>query len=207
MRIESFIVGIAGANCYIIINEETNEAVVVDPGGTSQKLRAFIAESKIKLQAILLTHAHFDHIMGIPEIQAAASVPVYVAAADAPVLADPDANASKSFLAEGFAYHGGTAVADNQVLVLAGFAFQVLYTPGHTEGSCCYYLAREGVLFSGDTLFRESVGRTDLPGGSDKIFPSIRERLLTLPAATVVYPGHMAVTTIAHEQEYNPFIR
>ncbi len=208
MKIERFVVGIAGANCYILINEETNEGVVVDPGGTSAALRAFLSEQGLKIAAILLTHGHFDHIMGITEMLGEKTeTPVYVYREDQAFLKDANLNASKSFVQAGYVYQEAISVSDKQEIEAAGFSFQVIHTPGHTPGSCCYYLEKEKVLFSGDTLFKTSIGRTDLAGGSDQIYGSIRERLFSLPDEVVVYPGHMEETSIGHEKKYNPFVR
>ncbi|MDL2251051.1 MBL fold metallo-hydrolase [Lachnospiraceae bacterium OttesenSCG-928-J05] len=208
MKIECFVVGIGGANCYLVINEETRECVAVDPGGTSAALRSYLNDQNLKVKAILLTHGHFDHIMGITDmIGVDAKVPVYVYADDQEFLKDENLNASKSFVQSGYVYSDGISVTDGQELELIGFTFQVIHTPGHTPGSCCYYMKEEKVLFSGDTLFKTSIGRTDLAGGSDEIYASIKERLFTLPEEVEVYPGHMSKTTIGYEKKYNPYVR
>ncbi|MFV0364150.1 MAG: MBL fold metallo-hydrolase [Suipraeoptans sp.] len=206
MKVEIFQVGLAGANCYFVINENTNEAVVIDPGGMLTKMEEFIKTSKITIKAILLTHGHFDHIMGIDEILKYGKAPVYILDKDSQLLTNADLNASISFLREGYTYNGAINVEDAEVLHPAGFDFEVIATPGHTRGSCCFYIRSEGVLFSGDTLFYESIGRTDLAGGGPDIYQSIKNRLFTLSEETIVYPGHNNATTIGHEIAGNPFI-
>ncbi|MCP1110143.1 MBL fold metallo-hydrolase [Ohessyouella blattaphilus] len=208
MKIECFEVGIAGANCYLVINEATKECIAVDPGGTSAALRDYLNDRNLNVKAVILTHGHFDHIMGITDmIGTDSKEPVYVYVDDQDFLKDENLNASKSFVQSGYVYPDGISVIDGQELELIGFTFQVIHTPGHTPGSCCYYMKEEKVLFSGDTLFKTSIGRTDLAGGSDEIYASIKERLFTLPEEVEVYPGHMSKTTIGYEKKYNPYVR
>lgn len=206
MKVEIFTVGIAGANLYLVTNEVTKETVAIDPGGSLKKIDTYMKENQLTLKSILLTHGHFDHIMGIDDLMKSNKVPVYIYEPDLELLKDADKNASTMFVNKGFTYIGGAPLKDGDVIKEAGFKFELIATPGHTNGSCCYYIKEEGVLFSGDTLFRASIGRTDLPGGSDKIVPSIKERLFTLPDETVVYPGHGPATTISYEKRNNPYV-
>ncbi len=207
MKIEVFSIGIMAANSYLVSNEETKEALFIDLGDCPDSLVDHIREEQLTIRAILLTHAHFDHIMGIKKFEETFPVPVYVEAEDLPMMEDPVLNESTSYMAGGYSYEGATPVKDGDVLSLIGQDFLVLHTPGHSPGSCCYYVAEEGVLFSGDTLFAESVGRSDFAGGDEQaLLTGIREKLLTLPEETHVYPGHMGETTIGHEKQYNPFV-
>lgn len=177
MKIEKFSLGILGANCYLLINEETKDTVVVDPGGHSKKFTAYIEEEKLNLVAILLTHGHFDHIMGIDSILENWNIPVYVEEEDLPIMTDPELNLSSSYT-NGYSFDGAKPLKDGQKLELAGETIEVIHTPGHTMGGCCYYLPVEHAVFSGDTLFQRSVGRTDFPNSSqDAIVRSVRERL------------------------------
>ena len=206
MRIERFIVGMVGTNCYVVSNEETLECFLIDPGAYSDKMITYIRENALKPRAILLTHGHFDHIMGLDEVLAQFFVPVYVQEEEEILLKDASYNASVSY-GPAYTFSGASHIKDGQVLELAGMKIRVIHTPGHTIGGCCYYIESENVLFSGDTLFHDSVGRTDFPTGSQsQLVRSIREKLLGLPEETVVCPGHLWLTTIGHEKKYNPFL-
>ena len=156
---------------------------------------------------MLLTHGHFDHIMGLDGFLKEFSVPVYACEAEKELLESAQLNSSASMLGQPYTFSGAEYVTNRQNLKIAGFEIQVIYTPGHTGGGCCYYIPAENVLFSGDTLFHGSIGRTDLPTGSmGQLVNSIRDRLFVLPDETKVYPGHMEETTIGYEKKYNPFI-
>lgn len=207
MRVEKFVTGIISTNCYLAVNEDTKQAVVVDPAAAPARLMDHIREEGLKIEAILLTHGHFDHIMGIDGFLKEYSVPVYVHEDDLKMMEDPQWNQSAIYTA-GYTFAGAAPLRDGQTLSLAGYDFQVLHTPGHTPGGCCYYVKSEGVLFSGDTLFQRSVGRTDLEGSSTKdLIRGIKEKLMVLPDDTHVYPGHMGETLIGYEKRENPFIQ
>lgn len=206
MQIERFIVGMVGTNCYVVSNEETSECFLVDPGAYSDKVIAYIREHELKPQAILLTHGHFDHIMGLDGVLREFPIPVYAQEEEEILLKDASYNASVSY-GPAYTFSGASYIKDGQILELAGMTIRAIHTPGHTIGGCCYYIESEHVLFSGDTLFQDSVGRTDFPTGSQsQLVRSIREKLLGLPEETVVCPGHMSETTIGHEKKYNPFL-
>lgn len=207
MRVEKFVTGIISTNCYLAVNEDTKQAVVVDPAAAPARLMDHIREEGLKIEAILLTHGHFDHIMGIDGFLKEYSVPVYVHEDDLKMMEDPQWNQSAIYTS-GYTFAGAVPLRDGQTLSLAGYDFQVLHTPGHTPGGCCYYVKSEGVLFSGDTLFQRSVGRTDFEGSSTKdLIRGIREKLMVLPDDTHVYPGHMGETLIGYEKRENPFIQ
>ena len=207
MRVEKFVTGIISTNCYLAVNEDTKQAGVVDPAAAPARLMDHIREEGLKIEAILLTHGHFDHIMGIDGFLKEYSVPVYVHEDDLKMMEDPQWNQSAIYTS-GYTFAGAVPLRDGQTLSLAGYDFQVLHTPGHTPGGCCYYVKSEGVLFSGDTLFQRSVGRTDFEGSSTKdLIRGIREKLMVLPDDTHVYPGHMGETLIGYEKRENPFIQ
>ncbi len=206
MKIEKFVTGIISTNCYLVSNEKTRQAVIVDPAAIPKALVKAVEEEDVKIEAALLTHGHFDHMMGLDALVKVWDVPVYVEEEDQEIMTDPRLNLSSTYTA-GYTFSRAKSVKDGQILRLAGYDFQVLHTPGHTRGGCCYYVASEQVLFSGDTLFQMSVGRTDFPNSSTlDLIRSIREKLLPLPDETVVYPGHMGETTIGQERDYNPYL-
>ena len=207
MTVKQFLAGPIGTNCYLLINKKTKEAVIVDPASCPDYMMNYIKTEEIKLKAVLLTHAHFDHIMGIDDVlNKYGKMPVYVHEADKPMLEDPQQNMTMS-CGFPYAYKGAQAVQDGQVLSLIGYEFKVLHTPGHTPGGCCYYIADEKILFSGDTLFQESVGRTDFPRGSaSDLIRAIREKLMPLPDDVTVYTGHDESTLIGYERMHNPYL-
>ena len=206
MKVEKFSIGIISTNCYLAINDETRQAVVIDPGACPSYLIGHIKSEGLKIEAILLTHGHFDHIMGLDGFVKEFQVPVYVHEDDEPMMKDPDMNQSSVYTA-GYTFDKAIATKDGQVLKFAGYEFQIMHTPGHTPGGVCYYVESEKVLFSGDTLFQESVGRTDFPGGSmSDLIRGIKEKLMALPDDVLVYPGHMGETTIGHERTHNAFL-
>ena len=206
LKIIQNVVGAVQTNSYFAINQETNEVLVIDPGDNAKQLAERIRQEKLKPVAVLLTHGHFDHAGGAAELAEEWQIPVYAHEDEKETLVDPKLNVSwmmgreERFSADEF-------VKDEQELDLAGFHIRVLHTPGHTVGGCCYYLPYEDVVFSGDTLFCMSVGRTDFPKGSmSAIVRSIKEKLMVLPEHTKVYPGHNDVTTIENERMYNPYL-
>lgn len=206
MKIESFAAGILGTNCYFVQNEETKETVIVDPGGCSKRMRDYLTGEQLKPAAILLTHGHFDHMMGVPELLKDYDIPVYIHESDFNILGDPEVNLSAIYT-KGMTVQKVNQVKEGQVLEFAGFSFRVIYTPGHTVDGCCYYMEEEGILFSGDTLFQASVGRSDLPTGSEAtLIRSIKEKLMQLPDTVKVLPGHMGATTIGEERKWNPYL-
>ena len=204
LEIQYRVLGIIGTNVYFLINKETKETIVVDPADNAPYIEEQFRLRGLKPAAILLTHGHFDHIYAVNDLKEAwPDVKVYAYIDEKPLMEDSWANRSAAWSAP-CTVTADIWVRDNEMLQLAGFDIKVLHTPGHTAGSCCYYLEEQGVLISGDTLFLESYGRTDLQTGSEAaIFRSVA-RLLELPEDVYVYPGHMDMTSIGHEREYNP---
>lgn len=206
MKVERFLTGILSTNCYVVWDEQTKAAVIVDPAAYPKKMAEFLKEEGLEIQAVLLTHGHFDHIMGLDALLNDYPVPAYVHEAEKELIADPKTNLSLTYT-NGYVFENAVYVTDGQKIEAAGTVFEVLFTPGHTLGGCCYYAESEHILFSGDTLFRCSIGRSDLPTGDEAtLIRSIKEKLLVLPEHTVVYPGHMAATTIQTEKTANPFL-
>lgn len=206
MKIEKFVLGSMGTNCYIILNEETKECAIVDPAICPDYFVSHIKSHGYIPKMILLTHAHFDHVMGIDGLVDEFQIPVYLHEEEMELLADPSLNLSALFGAS-YSYQKAQGLKDGETLSVANYEFRVIHTPGHTKGGCCYYCESEEVLISGDTLFCQSVGRSDFPTGSmSTLVRSIKERLLCLPEDVKVYPGHESMTTIGDEKKYNPFI-
>ena len=206
MRVEQYCVGDVGTNCYFAINEETGEMLVIDPGDSAGMLAGKIREGGWKPQAVLLTHGHFDHAMAAEELAGMFGIQVYAHEAEKETLEQPRLNVS-AMIGRRDVYHADVFVKDGQALELAGMECRVLHTPGHTEGGCCFYFEKEKVLFSGDTLFCQSVGRTDFPRGSmSQLVRSIKGKLMGLPDEVKVYPGHMSATSIVMERRMNPFL-
>ena len=206
MKVERFVLGPLGTNCYLIENEVTKELVIVDPASCPKNLRDHISEIGYTPKAIILTHGHFDHVMGIDKFVQEYDIPVYLHEDEVQILSNVEMNLAYHFNLN-YSYEKGIGVKDGETLKLAGIKFQVIHTPGHTAGGCCYYIEGEDVLISGDTLFEQSVGRTDFPTGSMSVLVrSIREKLFSLPDDTRVYPGHGNETIIGIEKQQNPFL-
>ena len=207
MKINHYVVGPVQTNCYLIINTETNEALFVDPGASAKALSDKAKEEGVKVVAILLTHGHFDHATGAEELaKLCGDVPIYIYEKEKATLEDPELNASW-MMGQTTTFKATDFLKDQQEIDLAGFHIRVLFTPGHTPGGCCYYFPYDDVVFSGDTLFACSVGRTDFKGGSmSDLVNGIKEKLMVLPDRTTVYPGHNDVTTIENERMYNPYL-
>jgi len=207
-KIVQITVGQLAANCYLFINRETMEGFIVDPGDEAARIGVRVGHEQMKPTAILLTHGHFDHFLAAEELAKRYDIPIYVHEADVSLLEDAEENLSLPFFGIRATLHADKTFKDGDILSLCGYDFTVIHTPGHTRGSVCFYQKELGICFSGDTLFYESLGRTDFPGGSVKdIVTSICKRLLlSLPEDTVLYPGHNEATSIAHEKKYNPTV-
>lgn len=206
LELDKCVLGMVYTNCYFLKNKETGELLLVDPADAPEKIVQKIEEMQAKPVGILLTHGHYDHILAVEDIKEKYGLKVYACSKEQEMLREPSMNMSG---------YGGRATSikpdvllnDLEVFTAAGFSVQMIHTPGHTPGSCCYYLKDEGVLFSGDTLFYGSVGRTDFPGGSTAdIVRSLHKLVDNLPEETEVFPGHDASTTIGYEKRYNPFV-
>jgi glyoxylase-like metal-dependent hydrolase (beta-lactamase superfamily II) len=201
-------VGLLECNCSVIGDETTREAIVIDPGDDVSEITAIVERNRLTVKMIVITHAHIDHIGGAQKLRAQTGAPVYMHEAD-------------SFLGEQLAMQASwlgmetpenpgidTPAREGDVLRAGSIEAQVLHTPGHTPGSISLYLPLESKVIAGDTLFRGSIGRTDLPGGDTaEIARSIRGKLYTLPGHTIVFPGHGETTSIAQEQRSNLFVR
>ncbi len=208
MILQSLRVGPLAVNCYIAGDENTREVVVVDPGGSVREIVDTLRQMRARVVGIILTHAHFDHVMGVAGVKNDTAAPLYAGTDEAPILAT----------AEGQAEFFGLSIPppppvdhwlkEGDEIRAGALTFKVIATPGHTPGGICLYDAADNVLFSGDTLMRGGIGRTDFAGGSmPALLSSIRTKLLTLPPETRVYPGHGPITTIGEEKLLNPFLQ
>ena len=207
MKIERFVLGKVQTNCYLIQNEETKEVLIVDPAVCPDYLLGHIKSKGMIPTAILLTHGHFDHIMGIDGWLAEYAIPVYLFEKEKEIIENPQSNLS-GMVGESYAFSGATYTKEGENLQLAGFEIEVIHTPGHTIGSCSYYFKKEKIVVTGDTLFCREVGRSDLPTGNGAVLEkSIREKLYILPDETVVYPGHDDESSIGYEKTHNPYVR
>ncbi|MDY3232371.1 MAG: MBL fold metallo-hydrolase [Clostridiaceae bacterium] len=205
IRIETWVLGAVSTNCYLVYNEDSKEAVVVDPAGNYPFISNKCRELGVTPSAVLLTHGHFDHMLAAPEIRRAFQLKIYASETEDAMLADPGLNLSERFQGMPLGFHADEFVTDGQELTFLGVTWKVLETPGHTAGSVCYYIPEERLLLAGDTLFRESYGRTDFPtGSSSQMVHSILDRLFVLPDDTTVYPGHGELTSIGYEKQCNP---
>lgn len=209
-RIKTLVLGAVSTNCYLIYKESKESggqkaAVIVDPADNAPYILKKCQELGVMPVAILLTHGHFDHILAAQELRSTCGCRIYIGAQEDQLLKNATLNLSGGMGSREMEVAADVLVRDGEVLKLADYEWRVIETPGHTAGSVCYLNTSEGVLISGDTLFAESLGRTDLPTGSSaKIVVSILEKLLVLPDDTFVYPGHGDPTTIGHEKQYNP---
>lgn len=207
MDVRAFTVGPVAENSYIFRRDDSTEALIVDPGDEAPLLLGAIEKLGLDLQAILLTHTHFDHVGAVAPVARETGAPVYCPELELPVLADimsfvpwPGFGPFESWEAE-------EAVSGGERLDLAGFEIDVLFTPGHSPGHVTYVVADEGAMFSGDVLFQGSVGRVDLPGGDwATLSDSLRMLVEGHPPETKVYPGHMGITTLGTERATNPFL-
>lgn len=207
MKVQCYTLGSVQTHCYFLINEETKEALVVDPADHGESIAEKLDSQGLCLKGILLTHGHGDHIMAAAALRERYKAPLLAHEAEAELLADPQMNQSVYLFRKPVSLKADRLLKDGEMVGLAGLSLKALFTPGHTPGGCCYYAEEEKVLISGDTLFCASIGRTDFPGGSMKtLLSSINRRLMPLPDETKVYPGHAEMTTIGQERRYNPYL-
>ncbi len=207
MKIYRVVVGPIQENCYIIKNEENNEGVIIDPGDEADRIMATVKQAGIeKVPAILITHGHGDHISALDEVKAATGAKVYMSKEDAPMLKVWNSSLSYSTRRDKKFDPPDAFLTDGETLTVAGLEFSIAATPGHTPGGVCIKL--DDMVFCGDTIFLESVGRTDLPGGSyDALLAGIKTKILPLPDETKLLPGHGPATTVGWERRRNPFLQ
>jgi glyoxylase-like metal-dependent hydrolase (beta-lactamase superfamily II) len=194
-------------NCSIFGDEVSREGIVIDPGDDVSEIEAILDRHRLRLKAIVITHAHIDHIGGAQKLKASRGAPVYMNRYDQPLNDALDMQAGWLGIPTPERAEVDTDARDGDTVRMGETEMHVLHTPGHTQGSLSLWIPAENKIVAGDTLFRESIGRTDLPGGdSRQILRSIREKLFSLPEDSVVITGHGPSTTIGHEKVYNPFV-
>lgn len=207
MKIQHSVLGMCATNTYYVYDDETKRGLIVDPADSPDTIIAKADSLSMIPEAILITHGHFDHVLAMNKVREHYGIKVYAGLTEKQVLHDMAMNLTSSF-GMGQVFDADIYLKDGEEFETAGYHIRAIEVPGHTIGGMCYYFDKQGVLFSGDTLFCESVGRSDFPGGSaSALCRGIKDKLFILPEHTKVYPGHMDETTIGNEIKYNPFCR
>ncbi|MCL2204357.1 MAG: MBL fold metallo-hydrolase [Defluviitaleaceae bacterium] len=210
MKLKTFNNNVMGQNVYLYYDEASGEGVLIDAGCGKEDTKAlplFLKENNITVKAILLTHGHYDHIIGIDAIKEATGAPVYAHPLEKEMLEEPALNMSAR-MGRGAAVTPEHLLNDGDEVRVGDISLQVLHTPGHTPGGLCFYDEEYGALFTGDTLFKDSIGRTDFPSGShEELLENIHKKILTLPSQIKIYPGHGSETSVGHEKTHNPFLQ
>lgn len=206
LKIGRIVLGMCQTNCYFVYEEGSSRVIVFDPADKGDYIFDGLKGKGFTVDAILLTHGHFDHIWGVEQLRELSGAKVYAYEGEKELCENASLNVSKG-AGRACAIKADEYVKDGEEITAAGISCRLIATPGHTGGSCCYYFENDKILISGDTLFQESVGRTDLPTGSmSMLVRSVKEKLLPLPEEVKVYPGHGESTTIGYEKKYNPFL-
>ncbi len=216
IKIGRMVLGTCGTNTYFVYREGESTCIVIDPADYGRQIYANLNKNGFRVTGILLTHGHFDHIWGLEALRAAANevaqnhhydpVLVYACEEERELLGSAELNVSE-MAGRACCVDADVYLRDGAEITICGITCQMIHTPGHTAGGACYYFKEAGFVVCGDTIFQESVGRTDFPTGSmSTLVRSIREKLLVLPDETKLYPGHGEVTTVGHERQYNPFL-
>ena len=207
MILETLVVGDLSTNCYLVGCERTREAMVIDPGGDAERILGAVRGAGVRVGQIVLTHFHFDHVLAAKAVQTSTGATLAIHYSEGDYLAQPPLLFRFFTPSVPKGLEASLLLHDGDRVQIGDLDVQVLHTPGHSPGGISLWIPGEGVVFSGDALFREGVGRTDFPGSDrDALAVSIRERLFALPDETVVYPGHGPATTIGHERRYNPWV-
>ncbi len=207
LNVYPLVLGPVQTTCYVVSSQ--GRAVIVDPAANATKIIQYLGTKKLIPEAILLTHGHFDHIGAVNELAAKYSLPIYAHKSEKEYFDQPEVNLSTMtyqpfVLSEDLDYHW---LADGATLTCLDTQVKIFHVPGHTSGSLCYYFVKDRMVFTGDTLFKQSIGRTDfIYGNHQQLVTGIRQKLLTLPDDTLVYPGHGDCTTVADEKRNNPFL-
>lgn len=204
LQMRSFLTGPLDVNCYLVYDTESKKAFMVDPGGVNSAMTSFIEQQKLSIEFIILTHAHADHIGGVPTYQKQFHAPLYVHEDEIPLLESANYNFSRGVLGQDILLKADRLLKDQEEIPFCGELIKIIHTPGHSPGGICILV--QNWLFCGDTLFAGSIGRTDFPlCSTEALMSSIKNKLFVLDPDTIAFPGHGEATTIGHEQKYNPF--
>ena len=207
LKIGRLMLGICQTNCYFVYKEGTKDVIFFDPADKGDYIYETLKEKGLQVKGILLTHGHFDHIWGTNKLRELSGAPIYAYEEEKNLCEDAVTNVSDQ-VGRPYTVIPDRYLKDGEEITIADITCRLIATPGHTAGSCRYYFEEDGILIAGDSLFMESVGRTDLATGSmSALARSVKERLFVLPDETKVYPGHGDFTTIGHEKKYNPFVQ
>lgn len=208
MHIETLAVGPLETNCYVVSDEDSKEAIIIDAGDEAPYILNYIAQNELKVTMLINTHGHYDHTQANDSIRETTGAPLAIHCDDAELLAVPEKVSSKMMVKANPCKAPELLLHHNDVISFGKYHLKVIYTPGHTKGGCCFYEENEKACFSGDTLFKAGVGRTDLYGGNyPSLLHSIRERLGQLPDDVIIYPGHGPCSTMGFERKNNPFLK
>lgn len=205
MQIRRLVMGDLETNCYVV-SDAAGQTMIIDPADDAEQLIAFLRQNHLCVVAVVLTHAHFDHMLAAHAVRDAYNVPLYIGQGDSDAMTNPIRNLSGLFSPdEAITIEDFTCVSDGDSIRVGELSFEILETPGHTPGCICLHCG--GVLFSGDTLFADSIGRLDFPGGDPSAMQKSLLRLMQLPSETEVFPGHGPETTIGREAAHNPYLQ
>ena len=205
LKIGRMVLGVCATNCYFLYKEGESDVIVVDPADKGDQIYKALSDKDFVVKGILFTHGHFDHIWGANKLRELSGAKIYALEEEKALCEDAPVNLSAQF-GRSYTAAADVYVRDGEEITIADMTCKVIATPGHTVGSCCFYFEEAGFLVCGDTIFEESVGRTDFPtGSSSRLIRSIKEKIFVLPDETKLYPGHGDITTVEHEKMYNPF--
>ncbi|MCT4543746.1 MAG: MBL fold metallo-hydrolase [Vallitalea sp.] len=207
MEVKTMMLGDLQTNGYIVYDKESKDAVVIDPAANPDRIIKFVEENELKIMGLLVTHGHFDHILAIDKLRDEYGVPVFTSKEEKFTMGDPNDNLSLRFLGKSVSVKSNENIEDGDILEFGELVFECIKVPGHSNASICYYNSENKLLFSGDTLFASSIGRTDFYQGlQSTLVDKIKEKLLCLPDETKVYPGHGLNTTIGYEKKTNIYL-
>ena len=205
LKIGKLVLSVCATNCYFVYEEGKKEVIFFDPGDQGEMIYEKLKNAGFSVAAIYLTHGHFDHIWGVNELRRLSGAKVYALDVEEKLLKSVELNLSEQF-GRAYTVTPDVLLKDGEVIENAGISCRVIATPGHTKGGCAYYFEEAGFLISGDTLFEESIGRTDFPTSSySELIHAVKEKIFVLPDEVKIFPGHGDSTTVGHEKQYNPF--